>query len=144
VLTTRQFAARFDEFARRGVAIVKVFHSPPPALRASLLDPVRDDATGASSFPFDVLADSDREVYRRYGVTFTWRALLSPKALRRVLAAREAGLRPKWRDALRDGIGGCPADFLVGTDGRLERVHYGEHFADSVTPATALEWADAT
>jgi peroxiredoxin len=135
VLTTRQFAARHAEFARRGVAIARIFRSP--------IDALRDHASGPHALPFDVLGDPQKRVYRLFGVGASWLSLFTLAAGQRIREARGSGLRSHWRDALRDGIGGSPADFLIGADGRLLRVHYGEHFADSITPATALEWIDA-
>lgn len=135
MLATRQFAARHQEFVRRGVALVRVFHSPPEALRTF--------AEGPTAVPFPVVADPGRSAYRAYGISSSWLALLRPGALARIREARAHGIKPRWRDALRDGIGGCPADFLVRADGRLLAVHYGRHFADSLTPAAALAWIDA-
>lgn len=135
MLATRQFAARHPEFARRGVALVAVFRSPVAALRGY--------AEGPGAVPFPVLADPRREAARAWGVPGGWRALLSLRALRRVREARAAGLAPRWRDALRDGIGGSPADFLVGEEGRVVALHRGAHFADSIAPAVALAWIDA-
>ena len=76
------------------------------------------------------------------GLGSLW-SLATGLALRRTHEARRAGLRPKWRDALRDGIGGNPADFLIGPDGTIVRARYGRHFADGLAPEAALEWIDA-
>lgn len=136
-MTTRQFAARHAEFVRRGVDLVHLFHSPAPALA--------DFAVGEQKVPFPVVADPGRVAYRLYGVgaglSSLW-SLLTGVALRQIHEARRSGLRPKWRDALRDGIGGNPADFLIGADGRIERARYGRHFADSLEPEEALAWID--
>jgi hypothetical protein len=117
---------------------VRIFRSPVEALRSY--------ASGPGAVPFPVLGDPGREVYRRFGVGASLRSLLSlltRAARERARLARAAGLRPRFRDALRDGIGGNPADFLIGPDGRLLRVSYGEHLADSIGVARALEWIDA-
>jgi hypothetical protein len=96
--------------------------------------------------PFDVVADPQRVAYKLYGVggrlSSLW-SMVSGSALPRIREARRAGLKPDLRDALRDGISGNPADFLIGPDGRIVRAHYGRHFADSLLPKTALEWIDA-
>jgi hypothetical protein len=138
VLTTRQFAARHDEFARRSVALVHVFRSPVAALAAF--------GVGPHAVPFSVVADERRVAYRLFGVptglASLW-SLATGLALQRTHEARSAGLKPKWRDALRDGIGGNPADFLIGEDGRIVRARYGRHFADGLAPPQALAWIDA-
>jgi peroxiredoxin len=116
------------------VEVVHLFHSPPHALEGF--------ARGPDAVPFPVLADPDRSVYRAWGVTGGITSLLHPGAWRRALEATRAGLRPRWRDALRDGIGICPSDFLVGADGTLEQAHYGAHFADSVPLGEVLSWLE--
>jgi len=135
VLSTRQFAARHADFVRLGTTLVQVFKSPVAAL-APL-------GTGDGRVPFDVLADPERVAYRLYAIPGSllslW-SLLSRRGLERALEARRAGLRPRRLDWLRDGIGGSPADFLIGPDGAIVRAHYGAHFADSLSPATALAW----
>jgi peroxiredoxin len=112
-----------------------VFRSPIVALH--------ELATGDHRVPFDVVADPGRVAYRLYGVggrlASLW-SMVSGRALGRVREARRAGLKPDWRDALRDGISGNPADFLIGPDGRIVRARYGRHFADSLLPKEALEW----
>jgi peroxiredoxin len=135
VLTTRQFAARYPDFQQRGVEIVKTFRSPVDALRLHV--------TGPHALPYVLLGDPDRAVYRLFGVDVSWRALLTFRGFFRIRMARLKGARPRLSDMLRDGIGGSPADFLVGRDGRLLRVHYGVHLADSVTPDEALAWIDS-
>ena len=134
MLSVRQFAARAEEFERRGLPLVRVFHSPVEALR--------DYAEGERAVPFPVLADPRRRVYREYGIGGSWLDFLRARgALGRVREATRQGLKPRWRDALRDGIGGSPADFLIDETGVLVRVHYGEHHADSITVEEALRWA---
>jgi hypothetical protein len=116
---------------------VRVFHSPAEALR--------DFAFGERPLPFPVLADPRRAVYRRFGVSgslLVLVSLLSRTTRARVQAARGSGLRPRWRDVFRDGIGGYPADFLIDPEGRVARVRYGRHLADSIPVAGALAWID--
>jgi peroxiredoxin len=114
-----------------------VFRSPVAALH--------ELGAGEHRVPFDVVADPERLAYRLFGVggrlSSLW-SMVTGRALQRIREARRAGLKPDWRDALRDGISGNPADFLIGPDGRIVRAHYGDHFADSVLPTTALEWID--
>ncbi len=110
--------------------MVRVFHSPPEAL-AHLVQ-------GEGAVPFPVLADPRKRVYRLYGVATSFLGLLRPSGWGPALAAARAGYRPNWLDTLRDGIGGLPADFLIGPDGRVERVHYGRSFTDSMQPEEVL------
>ncbi len=137
MLTTRQFAARYPDFEQRGVELVRIFRSPVNALR--------DHAEGAHAVPFPVLGDPERVVYRSYGVSgslFSLRALFTLAARERMHQAAASGIKPRWRDALRDGIAGSPADFLIDAAGRIVQLQYGRHFADSITPVQALAWID--
>lgn len=129
----RQFAARHQEFLDAGVEIVRVFPSP--------LEAMTPYAEGSLRAPFPVLCDPQRRGFRAFGVEASWRGLLSREGWRRSLAASKQVDKPKWSDMFRDGIRGLPADFLIGADGRIVRAHYGEHFADGLTPDQAMAWA---
>ena len=130
MLAVRQFEQRHQEFQGRGLELVRVFYSP------------RDSLAAFASTPFPVLADPERRVYAAFAVRRGLRALLAPAAVRRVREARRLGLRPRWRDAIRDGFRGFPADFLIGSGGELLQVRYGSHFADSVVPEAVHQWLD--
>jgi len=122
---------------KRGVGLVQVFHSPADALR--------ELATGPHALPFPVVADPGKVAYRLFHVGGSWASLWSiatGRAFARTREAAASGLRPRWRDVLRDGAGGSPADFLIAPDGTVARAHYGAHFADSLSPAAALAWID--
>lgn len=110
--------------------MIHVFRSVPEALRQFVSDPV----------PFPVLADPERKAYTLYGVgSEGWLGLLRA-SWKRGQQARRAGHKVYWREALREGFLGNPADFLIGPDGRIERAHYGAHVADSLQPDQVLAW----
>jgi hypothetical protein len=129
----RQFAARHAEFERRGISLVRVFYSPRKAL---------EFAFGEEPLPFPVLADPDRQAYQAYGVEKSFWSLFKASAYSRVKTSRAHQLKPRWRDAIRDGFTGLPADFLVGGDQRILRVHYGTNHTDSLSPDHALSWCE--
>lgn len=131
----RQFAARQHDFELRELHLVRVFHSPVEALRGY--------AEGELALPFPILADPGREVYKSYGVGGSLLALLRPPSFAHFRQAMRQGLRPRWRDARRDGIGGTPADFLIDPEGKIAKAHYGKSITDSLSPADALEWVEA-
>ena len=128
----RQFATRHAEFRERGVHLVRVFHSPVEALARYV--------EGEAATPFPILADPGRQVYDRYGVSRSLLAVLNPLCLPRYWSASRAGHAPRIADAKRDGIGGSPADFLIGPAGAIEYARYGRGFADGlqVDDAAAL------
>ncbi len=133
MVTVRRFADQYEEFRKRKVELVQVFHSPVEALA--------DFVHGDHAVPFPVLGDPAKRAYAAWGVGGGLLSLLRPSAWKRSRAAARQGHKPRWRDMLRDGIGVAPADFLIGPGGRLERVHYGRDFTDSLQPDAVLaDW----
>jgi len=131
----RQFAAAYPRFQAAGVEIVRVFPSPLSALDRY--------ASGGLKAPFPVLADPERHAYDAFRVERGWRCLFSREGWRRSFAASRQVEGPRWRDMIRDGIRGFPADFLIGEDGRILHAHYAAHFADGLTIPEALALAEA-
>ena len=124
-LHLRSFVRRHDEIAAAGVREVVVFHSDPDELRHH-----------AADLPFAVIADPDRRLYAAFGVEYSPRALLDPRAWLPILVAIAAaawGLlrgRPVPPLNPRGGRLGLPADFLIAPDGRVLACHYGAHVDD--------------
>jgi hypothetical protein len=121
-LHLRSVVERHAEITAAGLREVVVFHSSAAELRRY-----------APQVPFPLIGDPQRRLYRDFGVESSPRALLNPRAwgavarglLRAVLGGlRNAPLRPSG------GRLGLPADFLIGPDGRLLAIKYGEHAYD--------------
>ena len=123
-LHLQSFVARHQEIVNAGVREVVVFHSSD----AELL-PYQ------GNFPFDVVGDPTKALYRKYGVEASILALLSPKAF---MASLKGNLR-KDKPELNmmkipnGGILGLPADFLIAPDGIVRAVRYGTHAYDQWT-----------
>ncbi|WP_369144410.1 peroxiredoxin-like family protein [Streptomyces sp. R44] len=125
-LHLRSVVLRHDEIERAGIREVVLFHSPADELR-----------THVEHLPFPVVADPDRLLYAEFGVESHRRALLDPRAwpaiARAVLRSTGQFLRGRERPpaaAQPAGRLGLPADFLIGPDGRVAAVKYGEHVYD--------------
>ncbi|MFF8278140.1 peroxiredoxin-like family protein [Streptomyces lateritius] len=125
-LHLRSVVRRYEEIAAAGVREVVVFHSPPEELRPHL-----------DGLPFPVVADPDKLLYTAFGVESTPRALLAPRAwgpmVRAVLVGTWGLLRGREKPPVlrpRGGRFGLPADFLIGSDGRIVAAKYGEHVDD--------------
>jgi hypothetical protein len=73
-------------------------------------------------------------IYDDFGVGTSRRALLHPRAARRLIAEARAGNRAQ---EAHGGIHGLPADFLISPDGRLVLAHYGTH-ADDALPVQRI------
>lgn len=113
------FIARYDEIVSEGIAEVVVFHSSD----AELL-PYQ------GQFPFDVIGDPKKVLYKQFGVEASISAFFSLKAWgasMRGLAIRD---KPKMVMMPEGGPTGLPADFLVAPDGSVGAVHYGTHAYD--------------
>ena len=123
-------AARHDEIAAAGVREVVLFHSSAKSLRAA----------GAAELPFAVVADPDKDLYRRFGVESSWRSIADPRAWRAEIRGLLARL-PKPSLNLRGGPLGLPADLLVAPDGSVVANRYGTHADDQWTVDELLDLA---
>lgn len=131
-LHLQSFKARHEEIAAAGIREVVVFHSSD----AELL-PYQ------GSFPFDVIGDPTKVLYRQYGVESSVRAFLSLKAWAAAIKGNLATDKPQSSGMPNGGIAGLPADFLIASDGAVRAVHYGSHAYDqwSVDEVLALSRA---
>nr|WP_285733441.1 peroxiredoxin-like family protein [Kitasatospora phosalacinea] len=141
-LHLRGFAVRHPQLREAGVREVAVFHSPADELRPY-----------ADGLPFPLVADPEQRLYRAYGVERGARALLDPRVwpsiVRGLARSVPLVLRGRERPPASRPLGGrlgLPADFLLGSDGRIAAAHYGTHAADhwSVDQVLALAAAHRT
>jgi peroxiredoxin len=125
------FAEHYPRLRERGLEAIAFFHSTAPRIRAH---------AGKFGYPFHLAADPEMLVYRGYGVETSWPRLLRSMARPEFYQA--------WVSAMRHGfLGGAdwqmakmPADFLIGPDGRVARVHYGRDIGDHL-PVRDIEAA---
>ena len=136
-LHLRSIATRHDEIRAHGIREVVVFHSTAAEL-----------AKHEVELPFPLIADPERELYRRLGVERGPSSLLSGGALRAALAGEAAAIRK--RSTKRGPLGpikptggrlGLPADFLIAPDGRIAALKYGQHAYDQWTVDELLDHA---
>lgn len=130
-LHLKSIAGRHDEIVAAGVREVAVFHSSAEAMREY-----------QAELPFTTVADPDKELYREFGVESSPKALLSPKAW---LAGARGMKGQSMRGAagLGEGHTGLPADFLIGSDGRVLAAKYGRHADDQWSVDELLNLAGA-
>ena len=136
-LHLRSIVARHDAIRSHGIREVVVFHSTAAEL-----------AKHEAELPFPLIADPERELYRRLGVERRPSSLLSTRALRAAIAGQTAALgnRSTKRGALgpikpTGGRLGLPADFLIAPDGRVAALKYGQHAYDQWTVDELLDHA---
>lgn len=136
-LHLRTVVRRHDEITAAGVREVVVFHSTVEDLRPHTED-----------LPFPVIADPDKAIYRALGVESSKRSILDPRVWPTVIRAVGATIwgticgtdRPPTLFP-RGGRYGLPGDFLIGSDGTVLAVKYGEHADDQWTVDEVLALA---
>jgi peroxiredoxin len=116
-LHLQEFLRRDAEVKAAGIRETVVFHSPNEALLPY-----------QGKFPFDVIGDPKKELYRRFGVESSLLAILDPRAWPAILKGNLAADKPSG--APDGGPLGLPADFLIGPDGKVAASHYGKHAYD--------------
>ncbi|MBN7330401.1 AhpC/TSA family protein [Mycobacteroides abscessus subsp. abscessus] len=127
-LHLRSISGRIEEINTAGIREVVVFHSTAAELRK-----YQDD------MPFAVVGDPDKDLYRRFGVEAStkalrlaaWRALPGGywHAIKTAIAKRRSPLPA----SPTNGNLGLPADLLIGPDGRILAAKYGSHAYDQWT-----------
>ncbi len=125
-LHLQSIVRRHDEIANAGIREVVVFHSTDQELRRYVDD-----------LPFAVVGDPDKALYAEFGVGSSPRAVLDPRAVAPVLASmvrqdigRIRAHKPLTNLHPTGGHLGLPADFLIGSDGRVIACKHGSHAND--------------
>jgi peroxiredoxin len=123
-LRLHDFAREYPRLAARGINVIAFFHSGGESVRKHLQD---------RGLPFAVVADPTMAVYRAYGV--------ESSLLRLFLSSALPSFYADWFRAMRHGYWGSvhwrmttmPADFLLGPDHVIQRVHYGSDIGDHMS-----------
>jgi len=124
----QSFVARHQDIVDAGVQEIVVFHSS----EADLL-PYQ------GQFPFDVIGDPTKMLYRKFGVEASISAFFSLKAWSASMKGLFMRHKPQMEFAPEGGVLGLPADFLIAPDGRINAVHYGAHAFDQWSVDELLE-----
>jgi peroxiredoxin len=125
-LHLQEFVSRNTEIEAAGIHEVVLFHSP----NASLL-PYQ------GHFPFDVVGDPEKLTYKQFGVESSIFSILDVRAWPSIIKGNFVEDRPKGDP--EGGALGLPADFLIGTDGKIIASHYGRHAYDNWTVDELLQ-----
>jgi hypothetical protein len=128
---------RHDEIANAGIREVVVFHSTDQELRRHV-----------GELPFAVISDPSKSLYAEFGVGSSPRAILDPRAVPPTLVSmlRQGYWRNRDRKPVANlhptgGHLGLPADFLIGSDGRVLARKLGTHANDQWSVAEVLAHA---
>ncbi len=119
-LRVRDIIRRHDEFKSKGLKVIGIFQSPLESF---------DEYVGKQNPPFPLVSDPEEKLYKIYGLEASLGAFLSPRNLAFGLEAAKAGFMAVDPDGTKTRI---PADFLIGPDGVIRDVFYGEIIADHI------------
>lgn len=130
-LHLRSIARRHAELSAAGILEIAVFHS-----EAATMQPYQGD------LPFDVVADPEKSLYRRFGVESSLKSVADPRAW----GALARGMFATHASSPTTGEGGhlgLPADFLIDAAGRVAAHKYGSHADDQWSVDEILAIAQA-
>jgi peroxiredoxin len=116
-LHLQSFIRRNQQIKDAGIEEVVVFHSPDSSLLPY-----------QGKFPFIVVGDPEKKLYREYGVESSILALLDPRAWPAIIKGNMAKDKPTGKP--EGGPLGLPADFLIGPDGKIKACRYGRYAYD--------------
>lgn len=121
----QEFIRRKQELDRANITEVVFFHSSKEKL-----------AEYQAQFPFHVIADPQKKMYRQFGVEKSLMSILHPRA---IWAAIKGNFRKnKPRLVAEGGMLGLPADLLIAPGGKIKAVYYGKHASDQWSMETLL------
>ena len=125
-LRVRELVLAHERLSREGLVMLVVFQSPAESMR---------EYVGRQDAPFALIPDPEMALYRLFEVERGWAGLLAPSNVVHAIRAFSKGFAPGRVEGPFDRL---PADFLIGTDGRIDLAFYaraaGEHVPlDEVT-----------
>lgn len=118
-LRVRELVLAHERLSHEGLVMLVVFQSSAESMR---------EYVGRQDVPFALIPDPDMTLYRLFEVERGWAGLLAPSNVVHAGRALFKGFMPGRVEGPFDRL---PADFLVGTDGRIDLAFYaraaGEH-----------------
>ncbi len=130
-LRVHQLIEAYPRLERLGIRVVGVFGSSVQGLR---------ERVGKQKPPFPLVADPDDAIHALYGTSHSLLGLLDFRAFPAYLEGIKLGIPHGSTDGEATRM---PADFLIGTDLRIEAALYGANAAEHL-PIKALEQWGAT
>jgi peroxiredoxin Q/BCP len=123
----------YPRWKTKGLDVLAVFESPAERLL---------ETVGSQPIPFPIIPDPDRALYKKYSVNASWLGYLVGAL--RVRAFRDAFQRGFHIGRADGAIAQLPAEFLIGTDMKIERAYYGKDIGDHL-PITEIDaWLESS
>ena len=119
-LRVHRLIQQHERFARGGLRMLAVFHSPSDSIRKYV---------GKQDTPFPIVGDPDKTLYARYGVESSLKAVARAAITRLADAGRamSTGFLPGSIDGDKALV---PADFLIDEAGTVRVAYYGRDIGD--------------
>ncbi len=127
-LRVHQLIQAYPRLQNAGVRVVAVFGSDLAGLQARV---------GRQKPPFPLLADPDDAIHALYGTNRSLLGLLDPRAMPQWLTGYRLGIQHGSTDGEATRM---PADFLIGTDLRVDAALYGANAAEHVSIPDLERW----
>lgn len=121
-LRNHDMLERFPAWQQRGLVVLAFFESPAESVKAYV---------GQQGLPWPLIADPERAIYAKYGVTAKDPSpgMHAAGRLGEVWRGRQLGLlnnKPEGEQAL------LPAEFMVEPDGKVHEAYYATDLGDHV------------
>ncbi|TGK33289.1 redoxin [Leptospira gomenensis] len=122
-LRMHQLINAYPDLQSRGLKILAVFESGADRIRASV---------GSKSVPFPLIPDPENDLYRLYGVGFSWIGVVKTilTAKKEIQEAADLGFEMKKAPGMK--MDRMPAEFLIGPDLRLKLVKFSKKVTDHI------------
>ena len=120
-LRLRELTNKYPYFNSRGLEIIGVFQSADESIR---------ELARVQNTPITLIGDSQRDLYRLYGVETSWRGMLSSIADFQKLG--EALLGGYLPGKIEGDFSRMPADFLIDENFNIHTAHYGRYAGDNI------------
>jgi thioredoxin-dependent peroxiredoxin len=130
-LRVHQLIEAYPRLERLGVQVIGVFGSSVEGLRARV---------GQQNPPFPLLADPDDAIHNLYGTGHSilgFMASFAPQGIAAFLEGSRLGITHGQTDGEATRM---PADFLIGTDLRIEAALYGGHAFEHIGMKALEQW----
>ncbi|MGL4373350.1 MAG: redoxin domain-containing protein [Turicibacter sp.] len=120
-LRIHELMANFDLLSLYGIALIGVFQSPAERIIETVLK---------QEVKFPLIADSEQELYRLYGVQSSTSGFFKGVAKRQSKFYEAIKQNKFLLGRIEGDYKTLPADILIDPDGIVVRVHYGEDIGD--------------
>lgn len=120
VLRTHELIKASTSFSENNIEIISLWPSSEKNMKKFI---------GSNNTPFSLIADPEKKIYKKYGVTKSSmlsliKLFIRPALLINTLKHMYINMKIDSRPDL------LPAEFLINPEGKITIAHYGQHYGD--------------